>query len=733
MPVFFIQLDKKTKLKNLVIFIIFYIVFFLYYKTVYFDNLLISIFINTLILIIFLVSVIGGKYGLYVYIFLIPLLNSLTTILEIRPIPILLLLFFSFFLGFLIYSYRNLNIDFKFYNLLNSNFIIDSEIAKTFLIFFIITLMSTVILILRYSNFYPFITNNYHNLIVNINGQFDSTGSIFWTINSFFNYIIGFLFLFAVFNILKSIREIVVALIVLVSATILSAFMSIYQNFVNPFIGSFSHWVNSGRLNATFTDPNALGAYIVLLFPILIIMIIVSRKIYLKVIFCLLLIPFMMMVSFSGSRNALFGIFFAVAMFIVFGILFRSNRFKSISRKRLNKKVAIKIVVVALVVVLIISLLLGIFLTSNILKSKILNNNLVNRIFESGKALVFYYKQAGFLEALKSISNYRYIYWNQAINMTKDYPITGVGIGAYMIELPDYLYRSEYSFTQIDFAGNYYLQVLAELGIPGLVIILFLFFLFIKKTILYLRIKKLKNGFDNSDWMLAGLFISFLSMIVIQFFGPHTNFIEIQMTFWLVIGLIMAYIKLGVYNVKTLGNNYDFLKNFPKVLQLQRNLKLDLINVISIVIIVLIFASSFSLNSLTSLSIAAKQNKDNWANEYGFYKVDNLRKKLRWIADDASVVLEKKGSSIMIPLQDAYPIKNSKPNIVKFYIDNLLVKKIKLEDDSWYNVNLKIPDFTNTRFTLTIVVSRSWVPKELGINFDTRVLGLRLGEISFTE
>jgi len=67
----------------------------------------------------------------------------------------------------------------------------------------------------------------------------------------------------------------------------------------------------------------------------------------------------------------------------------------------------------------------------------------------------------------------------------------------------------------------------------------------------------------------------------------------------------------------------------------------------------------------------------------------------------------------------------------------LLVKKIKLEDDSWYNLKLDIPKFTGSiysnRFTLTIVVSRAWVPKEVGFNNDTRELGVRVGEYRFID
>ena len=89
----------------------------------------------------------------------------------------------------------------------------------------------------------------------------------------------------------------------------------------------------------------------------------------------------------------------------------------------------------------------------------------------------------------------------------------------------------------------------------------------------------------------------------------------------------------------------------------------------------------------------------------------------------------------MISLKDAYPIKNAKPNIIKFYIDNLFVKEIKLGDDSWYNLKVDIPKFAGNgfgnRLTLTIVSSRSWVPKKLGINRDTRVLGVIVGGITF--
>jgi hypothetical protein len=249
-------------------------------------------------------------------------------------------------------------------------------------------------------------------------------------------------------------------------------------------------------------------------------------------------------------------------------------------------------------------------------------------------------------------------------------------------------------------------------------------------------------------------------MISAQFLGPHTNFMEIHFTFWLVIGLIVTIIKIrqidyisnsemelkdnlydnnGIKNNS--GDNNDLnngLKWSRVPLALSGRIYFSTIQGISLIIILIIFTGSFLIGSFSGLSITATQDRGSWDNNYGFYEVNIVQgKKVRWIAPDASEVLEKKGSAVIIQVKDAYPVKNAGPNIVKFYIDNLLVKKIKLEDDSWHNLRLDIPEFVenhfSNRFTLTIVTSRSWVPKELGLNKDTRVLGIMVGEIAFIK
>jgi hypothetical protein len=268
------------------------------------------------------------------------------------------------------------------------------------------------------------------------------------------------------------------------------------------------------------------------------------------------------------------------------------------------------------------------------------------------------------------------------------------------------------------------------------------FYFIIKKTSLFF----LNRNIKQNKWVLAGLFISFISMLIIQIFGPHTNFFEIQFIFWTIIGLILVFLKITQYelqyesqyesdiNINGKKVNYSEIWNRLKIIKLQKSTSLSKIQIVGLSIILLVFTISLFKSSVTTLSIAAKQDKNNWENEYGFYRYEVFKgKKVRWIAIDASTIIKKEGMIISFLMQDINPLGIKKPNNVKVYIDNYLAGSVKLKDDSWYNLKMKVPSFTTDRITLTIVSSYSWVPKELGITNDTRELAIRIGEITFSD
>ena len=354
-------------------------------------------------------------------------------------------------------------------------------------------------------------------------------------------------------------------------------------------------------------------------------------------------------------------------------------------------------------------------------------NRMLNTIWVSYNV----YRQEGIIEGLKSISPERFFLWNQSLEMFKDYPISGVGIGAYVIELPDYYFKNYGEVKIIDFAGNYYLQILSELGIAGLFLILFIFYLIIKKVFTYFRKQKKIKKINNHDWLLTGLFISFISMVIILFLGPHTNFNEIQLTFWLVAGLMAAYItiKEGAQRDEASDKMISVLEN-----KINDKNRFNIIQRISLMVIILIFSASLLTGSFSDLSINVKQNLYGWENSYGFYEEEFIgSKKYRWTNIDASEIIEKQGRIMVLSLRAGNPDIYEDDIFVRFYIDNSLIKIVRLKDDNWHDISINIPDTDRKKVTFTISASRSWIPEEWEMSTDIRELGVMIGVIKFTD
>ncbi|MHB8276133.1 MAG: O-antigen ligase family protein [Candidatus Humimicrobiaceae bacterium] len=564
--------------------------------------------------------------------------------------------------------------------------------------------------------------------------------AITWVIKFLLNYLIGFLLLFFLYNSIKTIKEIITCIIILVSSTIISSFVVLYQAFFNPVFGNFEPWITSGRFNATFTDPNALGSFTVLAFPLFLVLIIYYKKWYIKVSFSILFLLFLPLIYFAGSRSALIGILISIIVFIIIGLreLFKTSR--------RNRSLILIIIAIILIIIILASILL--IKTDNKLKIKIAASGIVMKTIETIKAAVLYFRIDSLAEAIKSISNYRYMLWKRALQMVRDYPLSGVGSGAFIIELPDYNWKYDKAFLQVDYPGNYYLQIFAEFGLPGLILLLAIYALIIKKFINYKYFIKKNNITDKNKIIIYGLFASFISMVIILIFGSHINMVEIQITFWLIIGLICSYIK--IYKEKTILNSIVNLKEFELSsynnfydISIKEIFKEKLVRnksrLISFIIILVIFITSFAYYSCNNLSINIKQNLFKWSdlnhtNSYGFYNVENGSPDgPRWISYDASISIKKTGDIFSFALKAKNPDLAINPLYVKIYIDNTFIKEFKLVDNNWHKYTLKLPKTNRNAITLTIVPSRTWNPQKLGIGNDNRDLGIMVGNIEFLK
>jgi hypothetical protein len=767
------NISLSLRLRNFLIFGFVFVIFFLYQRVFVYQSLPLFYFANTLFLIVFLISVFKIKFGVYTFIFFIPLLNSLATMLGIRSTNILLFLFFSLLLGFIVnkssefyensrsfyipWSNKNSS---KIINY-NGNTFFDVEILKPIVLFIIIITLSAIITIFRYSNFLPFLSSNYHNLIINIDGV-KSTSSIYWTIGFFFNYIIGFLLFFVLFNVIEDGKEIIRIIIAVIFSNIIVIIFGFYQYFFNPYIGTFSQWVEAGRINSTFTDPNSLGNYVVLLFPLFFTLIIFFKKWYIKILSLILLLAFTTIALFSGSRNALIGVALTILIFLVVGIykIIKILRAKiKYPRPKINLNVLTFFIIVLILMIVIMTLLSSCLNFQGIDEKYKPKTNIasIDRMVDTiWMAINNFSISRSFTEAFRSVSSYRHLLWRQALNMFKDYPLTGVGLGAFIIELPNYYEKTNSEIRHVDYSGNYYLQILSELGLIGLFLILFIFFLVIKKAVIYYRnMKKLKK-FSSDDWLLGGFFISFMSMVLILFFGPHTNFNEIQFTFWLIIGLIFSYIRIKENNIineavtESINNAVGFKADdfrpgepaFPvikkifnkKSVILTDRIHFNLGQSISFIAIILIFSVLFFTNSWCKLSINKERIVYGWENNHGFYKEEKYEGKIiRWTEIDASEVMTMESSKMLVQVKSITPGIEKLPLFIRFFSDNTLVKILVLKDTEWHDVLLEMPYTGRNKFAFTISSSRDWVPKEWHINNDTRNLGVMVGDIKFLK
>ncbi|MCK4429769.1 MAG: O-antigen ligase family protein, partial [Candidatus Aminicenantes bacterium] len=564
-----------------------------------------------IILLILVLTIINLKWGILIFIFTFPLINNLPYFFgiygHIPHAPTALVLFLAFLLGWLVhntFSHANFN----------SNF----SILKPIILLSLTILISAIITFLRYSNYFPFLSDKIYELCVNVNGV-RAGGALMSDIFSSLNYLTGFLFFYILFITIKSKEFIKKILIVLSISTLISLLFSLIQIYYSKSIGNMPFWVKLDRINSTFKDPNSFGVFLSVLFPILLGMVFYFRK-QSKIIF-LFLIAFALLIFPSiGSRSGLLGLGASViTFFLIIIIAYRTS----------TKKKVIYTTSFFLIVISTIALFLFLPKQTNLHKRISQNIYLVTN-----------------KKSLTRLFMGRSNFWAAAAYMIKNYPLTGVGIGAYIIEMPNYLKIIELPFQHTDSAENYFFQVGAELGL----VVLFLFFWLFFEIIKQMRnsLKKFSTN-NNEIFILIGIISGIVSIFVNFFVHTYIGSYEIKYTFWLLVGLVFVYSKInGKLNVHN-----------------KLNSRFKLIAII----LPLIFGAIHLWNSTHSLSINNRTEKFGWEQDFGLYKLekDNKGFYFNWARKSAGIAEDNIGPCMIVPIMASHPDIRENPVIVKIY------------------------------------------------------------------
>lgn len=643
-----------------------------------------------ILLVSFILTTVNIKGGTLFFIFAFPLINNLPYFFGIaEPIPhapAALVLFLFYFLGWIV---RNA--------LFESKISFMHPVFKPMILFSIFIFLSGIITFFRYANFYPFLSDYVYELITNTNGV-TAGGAIMSVIFFSLNYLTGFAFFFILLNTVKS-REFVKKIaIVLCSSTFISLCFGLVQHFKYAKLGNNPISISQGLINATFKDALSFGVYIAIVAPLILGILFYSKRIT-RVFPFIVLILSLYMIFFTGSKSGLLCLVISLFIFtaLCIKLVFDLIKLKAISMKKIVFSSLFGIILIAAVI-----------FSFTIFKEEIEKS----RTFSKFKGTI---RQENLNAMLKGRAD---ALWKMGVFMIKDYPLTGVGMGGYIVEVSNYseMYKTPIRISES--AENYFLQIGSEFGLIGIFLVLWIFWEIVKQ----MRRNYLKFPTnDRNKFILIGAIAGVVSFFVNIQFHTYIGSYEIKYTFWLLVALVF-YLGRGE---KEEEEKVVFSKNF-KILSL---------------VLIILFGGVHLWNSTHSLSLKSRTEQFGLKQNFGFYKIEknDEGREFRWTRGYGGVTIKIDRPVMEIPLLASHPDIRKKPVKVKIYLIKDFFKQKKLLDEIiltesvWKTYEYHIPEEVNQEVILLFKVSRTWNPLKVLGTPDPRNLGVAIGKIQFKE
>ena len=482
------------------------------------------------------------------------------------------------------------------------------------------------------------------------------------------------------------------------------------------------YWIRLKRVNGTCTDPNALGAFISLCITISLLKIAFSgsSKSWIawikKISAVILTFIFLLAIQYSGSRTALLSTLLALSCAVFVSVYYYTN----ILTKNFKHSSLIKSLVIVFMI--------GIYATGIALLPKAINyvdRNL--RVTSSSTSLlrrikrdirIFKRNGGGTIGLIND--KRRLLYWKYASIMWKDYPFTGIGLGAYVVELPNYTSAKKERLFRVDNACNYYLHYAAETGFPGILFIGMFF-----GTLIVMMLKGIKNSSSLSTFELHQRLVLLIALpiyLIILIFGVHTLAFEFNIAFSILLGVAASYQEPSGKITKRSKIIEDMKYIIPAL----------------IIILLAFYAWRIYENNNKSLNSERRQAVYGLKIEKGWEKWENWKGvpfQHRWIKKVAHITLERKDLLLGFPILSSNPKLAENHQKVSFYVNGNKINEIILDKPGeWKLIKFpapyanafihSLPAFVSVR----IEVDKLWKPSSVSTNEDVRSLGITVGK-----
>ena len=307
---------------------------------------------------------------------------------------------------------------------------------------------------------------------------------------------------FLLVNLMRTEKWIKRCVFALVSSGSIVAMIGVLEYFFGK---SSSQWLDVRlftnirvRVVSLFDNPNVLATYLVLIFPFALNFFILAKKRNEKFLSAIVCAAFVVATVFTWSRGAW------IAMLLTFFVFFTVY-----SRKTLR--------------------IFGAAILAAPVLPMILPDNLLNRAFS-------------ILNFSDSSISYRIYTWIGSLRVVGDHFLGGIGFGP---EAFAKIYPA-YAFAGIESAEHSHslpLQILIGMGIGGLLVFVALIFLYLQKTLEYVR----KPESSSSKFYVTAAVASVIGALVMGAFDYIWYNYRVFYIFWIVIALGCAPVRAGNY------------------------------------------------------------------------------------------------------------------------------------------------------------------------------------------
>ncbi|MBP5627638.1 O-antigen ligase family protein [bacterium] len=473
------------------------------------------------------------------------------------------------------------------------------------------------------------------------------------------------------------------------------------------------YWMRMGRVNGTCQDPNALGVVLGLAFCFGLSFLSSFRreKGYLRLILMIVWLAVCALgINYSGSRSGFLAI---VASLFLFTVGFFIN-----TKKILRARPLVRLGIVALMLTVFFcgAGMYSMYLVKkadNILVGTTKSPALQRRLKKDIRSI----RNSGSISRIFNDSR-RQLYPRFAqLTAERTWP-SGVGIGSFVVELPNFAKYEEENLRAPDNACNFYLQVKAESGLFGMLGV----GLFIGGIFLAFAVSWIKLRGDEDELVRLWTVVSPLAVFaLLLFLGVHQEVMEVNVSWHILLGLSLAYLAAKSRLLIPIHHEARAM---------------------ALIGVILLAGASFvcyrNLNA-TDLNSERRRASIGVQGDEGFYGWENWHaqsKPWRWCGRNGVVCVKKMNNYASFDLISNFPKLGEDPQKVTVYVNGEAVTNVTLSAPGEpckvtvaTGYALPFDSVADQCVSFRLSCEKTWRPCDYGVPDDERTLGVAMSNI----